>query len=91
MEVDKIDKEGELETELMYIEKDFFVTKRESAVRRVAAKRDNFEPRSYRMAYNEGFKAALEFVQEEFYTPDIPDTMFKELLEEVDNIDKEKE
>ena len=42
-----------------------------------------------RLSYNEGFKACLEFIQKEYWNPDIPDTIFEGLLEEVDKIDKE--
>jgi hypothetical protein len=81
--------------EFKYLDQSDFESKRGDAINDVMREIVKHPPkeslqRTARIAYNEGFKACLRFLQEEYWNPDIPHTVFDGMAEEVDNFDREK-
>jgi beta-galactosidase GanA len=80
--------------EFKHLNQPEFDKEREKAVEEILDKdwwRDESESTKVvcRRSYNEGAKYILRFIQKEYYNPDIPDSVFEELIAEVDKIDKE--
>ena len=80
--------------EFKYLDQSDFEKKRGDAVNGVMREISKHPPsgslqRATKIAYNEGFKACLRFLEEEYWNPDISSTVFDGIAEEVDNVDGE--
>jgi hypothetical protein len=74
-----------------YLHQSNFERKRDDAINEVMGEIVKYLPdgslqRTARIAYNEGFKACLRFLQEEYWNHDIPNTVLDGMVAEVDNI-----
>jgi hypothetical protein len=77
--------------EFKYLHQFNFEKKREDAINEVMGEIVKHPPkeslqRTAKIAYNEGFKACLRFLQEEYWNHDIPNTVLDGMVAEVDNI-----
>lgn len=82
--------ERQVKMEFKHINQANFIHERGEAIEKINFLKGPYNTRGMiRDGYNEGFKACLRFIESEFWNPDLPDSVFKEIMEDVDRIDKE--